>query len=754
MIRRFLLFSCIGCAGLLLCLFFWPRPPLLEDLAFGKVALDRQGNVLKAGLSSDDKYRYKINLDEIPSPVIEALLRYEDQYFYYHPGVNFLAVLRALVDMGRTGRKMGASTITMQVARLKYKIASGSITGKLRQMWQAFVLERHYSKAQLLEAYFNLAPYGGNIEGIAAAARIYFDKPVSKLTRMEIDALTVVPQNPVKRNPLGGSEFSAARKKLALLRGDQDAELPPLALRSVRDIKTVAPHLVMEQLRINKDDIIRLAIDRALQKRLEEIVKNYTMRNRLLGIENAACMLVDSDTMEVLASVGSANFHSDTISGQVDGTLARRSPGSTLKPFIYALALDQGLIHPASILPDSPKSYGGYDPENFDYGFRGPVTAQAALQSSRNLPAITLAEKLRYPDLYEFLKQAQVALPKSADYYGLALVLGGAETSMRELAALYCVLLNKGYWQPLRLTSAEPRAGGKKLLSPEAAWLTLKMLTREDAVLHNGSGQVFVRYKTGTSNGFRDAWTCGVFGKYALVVWVGNFDNSSNPCFIGAKAALPLFMELAGSVTATRQVKEGFSEAGLNLNQVEVCASTGDLARGQCAEVMETTIIPGISPIKDSGIIRPVLIDRATGLRACEEDEGSNDVVWMEFWPTDLRALFEKAGRYKPQPPEWLPQCRESAPTQAAKPPRMLLPKKRATYYRSLGQPEFSLPLQAAAEPGIKLLRWYFGRTWIGSTAPGETLFWTPPVNGKIELTVVDDKGGTSRQNCLVEIIP
>ena len=249
--------------------------------------------------------------------------------------------------------------------------------------------------------------------------------------------------------------------------------------------------------------------------------------------------------MEVRALAGSANFFDSSISGQIDGTLARRSPGSTLKPFIYALGLEQGLIHPMTLLRDLPKSFAGYTPENFDGDFRGPLPACEALRLSRNVPAITLASQLRNPDLYDFLRSCHVDFLRDRDHYGLSLVLGGAEVTPRELAALYCMLANRGIWKPLRLTLDEPQAAGQQRLSPEASFITLDMLVSDasDENIPSREGKnIHVRCKTGTSNGFRDAWTAGIAGPYVLVVWVGNFNNDPHPLFVGGRTAKPLFL--------------------------------------------------------------------------------------------------------------------------------------------------------------------------------------------------------------------
>ncbi len=740
-----------------------PPPPLLEGIPFGRVALDAEGGLLRLRLAEDGRYRLRVRLDAVAPEAVRALLHYEDRYFYLHPGVNPCALVRAAAQTWLGGsRRMGASTISMQVARLRLGLRTASLAGKLRQIWAALLLERHYTKQELLEAYFNLAPYGGNIEGIEAAAHIYFGKTAARLSDLECHALAVVPQNPVRRDPARGGEFRQARARLEreLAGMGPEAPVPPLRVRSPARLPFAAPHLVMELLGDGpgavEGDTVRTCIAPDFQRLLEEALAVHAGRLRRYGITNAAAILVHAPTMQVRALAGSAEFFSAAVSGQVDGTRARRSPGSTLKPFIYALALEEGLIHPLTLLNDSPRSFGGYDPENFDRGFRGPLPAREALRASRNLPAIALAEQLRSPGLYGFLRKAGVRLAQGPEYYGLALVLGGAELTPRELAGLYAMLANQGLWQPLRLTLDDRRKAPRRLLSPEAAHVALRMLEREDLVLSGAGGAVIpVRCKTGTSNGFRDAWTAGVFGDYVLVVWVGNFDNSANPRLVGAETALPLFMEIGRGVAARQPLRDRVRDAERELNVItlQVCAATGDLDISRCADTAETLFIPGVSPTRDSGVLRPILIDTATGLRACDASSGGTTTVYWEFWSTEQRRIFAQAGISKPLPPEWLPECRAADRRgSGGKPPRILLPKKHVTYHHAGAAGGRGIPLQASTEADVERVHWFAGSAYLGVSAPDEILFWQPPAGkGVVELVAVDDKGRSVRQRCRIE---
>ncbi len=758
-----LLLLALGIA-LFACIALSPCPHPMEGLSFSRMVLDRTGKAMRIGLTPDQKYRIRTRLEDIPPEAQASVIRYEDKHFWRHPGVNVFSIARSVWGMLAGGRVMGGSTITMQVARLALGLKTGSIKDKIRQIWHALKLERHFTKAQILEAYFNLAPYGGNVEGLGAAAWVYFHKPPAELTPLESTALMLVPQNPAVRQPSSANRhfFDASARLLKAWYGTR--ETAPLRVYGTRDLPFACPHLAGELL-LAKDlpDMVATPIDPAQQELLERALRRFARRNGPRGLANAAAMLVHWPTMEVRALAGSADFASTAISGQIDGTLTRRSPGSTLKPFIYALALEQGLIHPMTLLKDLPRSFAGYDPENFDYQFRGPLPAGEALRLSRNVPALSLAARLKNPDLYDFLKRCHVAFAFSKEHFGLSLVLGGAEVTMRELAACYCMLANKGVWQPLRLWNApgtEPLR--EQRLSPEASFVVLRMLespASEASLRTKGQGRIPALFKTGTSNGYRDAWTAGIFGPYVLVVWVGNFDNAAHPLLIGATAAKPLFLEIARGLAQRERLADRLSQPsrGLNVEKVEVCTDTGDLETSLCQHKTTTWFIPGVSPIRPTGIYRTIRISAETGLRACEETRGPVKEIPWQFWPSDLDLAFRRAGIAKPDPPPFGPEClRETAEQdrlrQEGQPPQIVLPKYGITYHvsRVPGKTR-AVPLKAHATHGVKTLYWFAGSAFIGTSAPEEVLLYQASP-GRTVLRCTDDAGRSSARQLAVEL--
>src|SRR5258708_4791143 len=361
-----------------------------------------------------------------------------------------------------------------------------------------------------------------------------------------------------------------------------------MATRDAGDLPFLAPHFVNELLPAAKGSEVTTSLDLRLQRLLERHVRSSVAEQQRIGINNTAAMLVDWRTMQVKAVVGSADFFNGRIDGQVNGTAAKRSPGTALKPFIYALAIDQGVIHPQTVLKASPRSFAGFSPENFDGQFIGPVTAKEALIRSRNLPAVAIASRLSNPSFYSFLKTAVVSQMRSEQHYGLGLALGGGEVTMEELVTLYAALANGGILRPLRRTMDTPSTAGTRVLSAEAAFVTLDMLKDnprpDQGSLDDASAQeVPVYWKTGTSYGFRDAWSVGIFGPYVLAVWVGNFDGEGNPSFVGIQAAAPLFFRIVDSIRAQQgRLPGSMRSVPYDLRRIEVCAVSRQMPVPHC----------------------------------------------------------------------------------------------------------------------------------------------------------------------------
>ena len=771
-------------AGALLAWALVPKPALYGDIPFSTLVTDREGRPLRLVPAQDGRYRLFTELDNIAAVAREATLLYEDRGFYRHPGVDVLALARAAwTTYVRRTRVVGGSTITMQLARLRFDLDTRSVFGKLVQSARALQLERHYGKAEILEAYLNLAPYGGSIEGIGTASRIYFDKPASALSLGEALALAVIPQNPTDRFPVraeGRAELLAARGRLlaAWLAGPGDADPGMIArarlvpgFRSPTRLPFHAPHFVRDHVPYDGRSLIHTTLDLDLQGLVEARIAEHVERRRRDGIVNAAAMLVDARGMEVLALVGSAGFFDAAIAGQVNGVRAPRSPGSTLKPLLYALALDAGLIHPMTLLEDAPRRYAAYTPENFDRGFLGPVFARDALVYSRNVPAVGLLADLGVGRFRDWLQGAGVTDLRPAADYGLALALGGSEITMEELTRLYATLAGGGVWRDFTVLPGSVPGRPQRLLSEEASFLVLDML--RDVARPNASARSFgdrpaVAWKTGTSFGFRDAWSVGVVGHYVLAVWVGNFDGSANPALIGREAAAPLFFAIADSLPGRAGVGRSHREArpwwavrdgspetpgALNLRQVEVCATTGDLPGPHCPRATRSWFIPGVSPIRVSTVYRAIDIDRRTGLRSCAPDGHTERVVY-EFWPSNLHDVFRRAGIAIRRPPPWSPDCGLDETSATGLPPRIRSPQPSLVYHAAApGAAEGSVPFSAVVDGDARRMFWFVDHRLVASARPGERYFWTPRP-GRFTVRVVDDLGRAAAETIRVGAFP
>ena len=751
---------------------FWPKPPLRDAIPSSVAVYDSRGELLRLTLSSDEQYRLWVPLAEIPAELIEAVQLHEDQYFNYHFGVNPWALLRATARTYGRGARQGGSTLTMQLARLLYRLNTRTPWGKLKQIAWALSLEARYSKKEILEAYLNAVPYGGNVEGVAAASLIYFGKRPQVLSLPEILMLAVIPQSPLARTPgeAAQARLSQARmrlferwaKKYPAAREQAGLVSAPLHLRGRKRLPFEAPHfttmLLADDARSSTE--IQTTLDVRLQRLLERHMRHYLSRTRQRGLNNGSALLVDWTTMEVKAWLGSANFFDMSIQGQVNGVLGKRSPGSTLKPFIYALAIDQGILHPMTVLRDSPQSFGPFTPENFDGKFAGPINAQQALNRSRNIPAVAVNAQLKRPSLYEFLRNAQVTRMASEAHYGLALTLGGGEVTMAELAALYAILPNQGRWQPLvkRKDRADSLVAARELLSEEAAFITLDMLEKNPRADVAYAGRVMplaVAWKTGTSWGFRDAWTAGVVGRYVLIVWLGNFNGSSNPELRGIDAAAPLFFSIADALMTADNAIRVARRQPENVIRLDVCQASGDLPNADCPRTVKTWYVPGVSPIKVSELHRAVMIDTRNGRMACPPyDPRFVKREVFEFWSSDLQRLFAQAGVPRRLPPP-LADCAMGNAVAAGIAPKIMSPLAAVTYQRRLSrrndEDSGDITLQAIADGNVETLYWFFGTSYLGASAPGKDLLWKNAPSGRHALRVVDDHGRTDSRTVAVE---
>jgi penicillin-binding protein 1C len=525
--------------------------PLGRHLAYSHIVVGRNGKILRAYTTSEGRWRLPATVKDVDPLFIKVLLAYEDKRFYEHDGVDPLAMMRAAWQWISTGHIVsGGSTITMQVARLLEPRRHRTIEAKLRQMVRALEMERVLSKKQILALYLTLAPYGGNLEGIRAASLAYFGKEPLHLTLAQAALLVALPQSPEYRRPDRHPKAALEARNIVLDRVAEDHVAPPDEIARAKrqpvphkrlELPMLAPHTADKVVAMHPQrEVDRLTIEAPLQKSLQQLAHE---RAQALGPHmSVAIMVVDNATGEVLARVGSAGYFDDERDGQVDMTDALRSPGSTLKPFIYGMAFEDGLIHPETLIDDKPQRFGDYQPHDFDLSFQGTVTVRRALQWSLNVPAIAVLNRVGASRLDARLSQdgARLVLPRD-EAPGLAMGLGGVGIRLSDLVMLYTGLARLGTVTPLIERMGEKPPSPKRLMSPVAAWYVGNILIGAPPPQNAPPGRI--AYKTGTSYGYRDAWAVGYDGRLTIGVWVGRPDGTPVPGLVGRAVAAPILFD-------------------------------------------------------------------------------------------------------------------------------------------------------------------------------------------------------------------
>jgi penicillin-binding protein 1C len=554
------------------------------------VVLARDGTPLRAFADSDGVWRYPTTSKQVSPLYLQALLTYEDRWFYRHPGVNPYALARGAATAARHGHIIsGGSTLTMQVARIITPIPH-TVAGKFVQIFRALQLEVHLSKAQILDLYLNHAPFGGPIQGVEAASWAYLGKPSDRLSHAEAALLAVLPQSPSLLRPDRHPDAArrARDKVLMRMRDDglwsdaqvRDAEIEPVVARSLRAPLEAA--LLAERLHQQQPQTRRIVttIDANLQRAVEDRVSDYL--SRLPPRTSAAVLVVDNATLEARVYVGTAEFGDPLRLGHVDMVRAPRSPGSTLKPFLYGLALDDGLITSQSLLVDAPQDFGGYKPGNFDETFSGPVSVAEALQRSLNVPAVDVLDHVGPNRFVARLANGGIdlGLPQGAQP-NLSIILGGASTRLENLVGAYTAFANGGIAGAPRYVPDQPKQA-RRLLSPGAAWIIRNILSTNPADVEGAplDGTVnqhgVVAWKTGTSYGYRDAWAIGVTDGWTIGVWIGRPDGTPSPGQYGAVTSLPLMFAVVDMLPDGRAHSHATQPA--NVQRVDICWPLGSAA--------------------------------------------------------------------------------------------------------------------------------------------------------------------------------
>lgn len=652
----------------------FPLP--LREVQPARVVVAEDGTPLWRFADKQGVWRYPITLDEVAPAYLEALLNYEDRWFWHHPGINPVAILRAAgQNLRQGGIVSGGSTLTMQVARL-LDPQPRTLRGKVVQAWRALQLEWHLSKREILMLYLNRAPFGGTVEGVGAASWIWLGKPPSQLTKGEAALLAVLPQAPSRLRPdRWPQRAEAARNKVLQRLADnhiwsvqevneirqEPVWLPP------RQMPQTAPLLARRLLSISGQNKIVSTLDLSLQRELENLAQ--TLKPELPPRTSLAVLVVDHTNMKVRGYVGSVDFRDDSRFGHVDMIASVRSPGSVLKPFIYGMALDDGLIHGESLLQDVPRRFGDYRPGNFDSGFHGPVSVSEALKRSLNLPAVQLLDALGPKSVTARLRNVGLNLrfPLGAEP-NLSLALGGTGTRMHELVAAYSVFARQGRAAQLRWLADQPLRQ-RPLLSPGAAWIVRRMLAGDAQPSASGTVNDIVplAWKTGTSYGYRDAWTIGITPRYLIGVWVGRPDATPVAGQFGFASAVPVMHQvanlLAGHMPASGTPRD---PRPATVSAQSICWPGGQpLPAGDenCRQrrqswVLNQTVPPTLLAPGQEGVngLRLRYWQNAQGLRVAADCPGAQSRERL-MWPLPLEPWLPQAERRAQRLPPIDPAC-------------------------------------------------------------------------------------------------
>jgi len=737
--------AALALAGLLAAV--WMRVPepaeWLSPRPTTTVLTDRLGGPLRVVLAEDGQDCRWVPHEEMGPWIGPAVVAAEDGRFFSHPGVDPLAIGRALIQNLTRGRIVsGASTISTQVVRLAQPRPRTYAT-KLIEALMALKMERRISKERILEEYLNRAPFGGFFVGVQAAAQRYFGKDARELSLGEAALLAGLPQSPARYRPDRRLDRALRRRAYVLERmvrrgyitDAQRAEAlaQPLVIEQ-RNYPLRAPHFAERARAITPPEAmghtVRTTLDPALQRLAEDALRRRAAELRADGVRGGAVVVIEVATGAVRAMVGSPNPDDPSAAGQVNAALAPRSAGSTLKPLLYAIAFDEGRLTPLTVLTDVPRQYPDYAPANFDGEFRGLVTARAALLDSLNIPALDLAREVGVERFHQRLRAfGLTTLSRPSAAYGLGLALGNGEVTLLDLCNAYAALARGGEARPACWFEDEQPALAAPVVSAEAAWLVSDILGDPDrstpVALPAASARLpRVAWKTGTSSGFRDAWTVAWNPEYAVGVWLGNPDGAASPALVGGEAAAPVAWDLFRALYPRGDAPAFARPAGVR--ECKVCAVSGRAAGPFCSTVARDWSIAGVTRHLVCGIHVP------------RHSEDGLSVA--EVWPEDVAAFLHRG---RPAP------AAASAADEPAAPPAIVSPKPGSPYRRwTPGEgAEQRLPLIAEAR-GRERLWWFADGEQIGSARPGEPVWW-PPTPGRHRLVCSDAAG----RRALIEIV-
>jgi penicillin-binding protein 1C len=740
-----------------------PDPTFPED--YGTMVLDTRGEVLHTYLANDEQWRFRLDCDDISDKLETAVLTAEDRRFRTHPGVDPLALSRAVIQNLRAGEvRSGASTITMQVARL-IRPKPRTIPNKILEMVQALKLETRLDKTEILRLYLEHAPYGGNLVGATAASLHYFNRPPDRLTWAEAATLAVLPKAPTTVTPFRNPEVLLDRRNRLLHALEEQGFIDDQTLRESlfeelptrsHPMPTVAPHFARRVAAENPGGNPRTTLDRGIQEQFEALARRHAGYLSRTGIHNLSILAVETSTGRVRAYVGSPDFFDRSNGGQVDGVMASRSTGSLLKPFLYATAFDRGVIHPDSLLRDVPVYFGSYAPVNADRKFSGMVRASDALVRSLNVPPTLLLREIGVAEFHHFLKMAGMrTLFRSPDGYGLSLILGGAEGTLWDMVRLFRGLASDGRFDGLTHLEDEPPEDGPQLLSPAAARLTMEILTEVRRPDDDGVDRTLftprrpVAWKTGTSFGKRDAWAVGATPDWVVGVWVGNFSGQGNASLGGARAAAPVLFAALDLLPGHRDGT--WYHSPTDVRAIRLCSDSGFRAGEDCPRTHLARRPWRSPPVAICPYHRSFWIDPDTGFEVCSRcwETSRHQRITRLILPADAAQLMRRAGHRIDSSPVHNPDCPVSSPHD---PLRVVYPAAGATLLvpRDLDDRPESVTLRASHTSAAATLHWYVDGNYHGRTT-GDHAVSLVLANGRHRVEIIDQDGRAASTTFTVE---
>jgi penicillin-binding protein 1C len=725
--------------------------PLPDRIEYSTIITDSNGEVINAYLTKDQKWRMKTELNEISPLLRKTIIAKEDRYFYYHPGINFFAVARAaFMNALHMRRTSGASTITMQVARALQPRQRNMIS-KIIESFRSFQLEWKYNKDEILQLYFNLVPYGGNIEGVKSASLLYFKKNPDHLSLAEITALSIIPNRPSslvigKTNEAVVKERNRWLQKFAKEGVFTKKEIEDALAEPLTAYRTAVPHFLPHlsyKLKLQShENTLRTNIVLNTQLKLEKLTEDYVRSLKFKNIHNAAVVVIDNRSHKIISYVGSAGFADTTDGGQVNGAAAIRQPGSTLKPLLYGLCIDEGLLTPKNIINDVSINYSGYTPENYDQKFNGSVTLEYALDHSLNIPAVKTLALLGKDQLIDKLSQCDFKqIQKDQRKLGLSMILGGCGATLEQLTGLFSAFANEGMYVQPRYLQSDSSSKRIQLLSPAASYMITEILSqvnRPDFPLNWTATEHMpkIAWKTGTSYGRRDAWSIGYNKNYTIGVWVGNFSGVGVAELSGANTATPLLFKIFNTIDYDSNSDWYTSPKDCELRQV--CSETGLPAGPYCTNLISDYFIPLVSSTKPCSHLQEIKVSPDSSISYCESCAPATGYIkrLYKVIAPEMQDYFNQNGIAYQKIPPHNPDCEKIFKGDG---PRITSPLSGNEYYINLKDPE-PLQLTAIAGNDVTRLYWYINDQFYKTTGAKEKQFFVPK-EGPVKVSCTDDKG-------------